>query len=272
MLLAAMLVATPAFAQETTHSSGAVDGLIDPTLTRSWSEGEERIFASATVDAGYLYLRPRGALGWGKPFRDWVGIEANPIASSAGLGAYGGLRFALSFMDLRVGPRYFSAFQHCFLDPRPSYDRLDFDHTDNPKSRILTWEAELNIGVPLGPGELIGLASASIVTGVPENKYVFEETLHVIVVPPYVWRGRIGYVFRFGPRGQYSLGPVFDVLHVPRRDDSRTLRAGPVMRIQLSRHFDVRGSFVTTIASPDRLGLVGGDFTELGVRYRWATE
>jgi hypothetical protein len=44
------------------------------------------------------------------------------------------------------------------------------------------------------------------------------------------------------------------------------------MRVQLSRHFDVRGSFVTTISSPDRLGLVGGDFTELGVRYRTATE
>jgi hypothetical protein len=40
----------------------------------------------------------------------------------------------------------------------------------------------------------------------------------------------------------------------------------------LSRHFDVRGSFVTTIVSRDRLGLVGGDFTELGVRYRLATE
>ena len=68
------------------------------------------------------------------------------------------------------------------------------------------------------------------------------------------------------------MGPVFDVLLVPRREDARTFRAGPVMRIQLSRHFDVRGSFVTTLSSPDRLGLTGGDFTELGVRYRWATE
>ena len=70
---------------------------------------------------------------------------------------------------------------------------------------------------------------------------------------------------------QHSFGPVVDVLDIPERDDSKTVRVGPVIRIQLSRHFDVRGSFVTTISSPDRLGLVGGDFTELGVRYRAAT-
>ena len=31
-------------------------------------------------------------------------------------------------------------------------------------------------------------------------------------------------------------------------------------------------SFITTLISPDRIGLQGGDFTELGVRYRWASE
>jgi hypothetical protein len=40
----------------------------------------------------------------------------------------------------------------------------------------------------------------------------------------------------------------------------------------LSRRVEVRGSFVFTVVSPDRIGLVGGDFTELGVRYRWASE
>jgi hypothetical protein len=101
---------------------------------------------------------------------------------------------------------------------------------------------------------------------------VFEETLRVVVDPPLVWRGRAGYLFRFGSHDQHSMGPVVDVLHVPARDDAVTLRAGPVLRLTLSRHFDVRGSFVATVSSPDRLGLVGGDFTELGVRWRTATE
>jgi hypothetical protein len=34
----------------------------------------------------------------------------------------------------------------------------------------------------------------------------------------------------------------------------------------------VRGSFIATVVSPDRIGLRGGDFTELGLRYRWASE
>lgn len=280
----AALVALSAFAraagaQETTHGGSPVelgpphsDALVDPTMKRSWNEGVPRPFAAVLVDAGYLYLRPRGQLGYGMPFNMWAGIEANPILVAAGLGGYGGLRVAWQYVDLRVGVRYFAAFQHAFLIPQEKFDRLDLDRTDQRKARFTTIEAELNVAVPAGPGDILATASASDVEGVPEGSYVFEETLRVIVDPPFVWRGRGGYVFRFGARDSFSLGPVVDVLDVPRRDDSLTVRAGPVMRIQLSRHFDVRGSFVTTISSPDRLGLVGGDFTELGVRYRTATE
>jgi hypothetical protein len=77
---------------------------------------------------------------------------------------------------------------------------------------------------------------------------------------------------RLGRYSQHSIGFVVDVLDVPKRDDSVTVRAGPVLRMVLSRRVEVRGSFVVTVSSPDRIGLVGGDFTELGVRYRWASE
>jgi hypothetical protein len=59
---------------------------------------------------------------------------------------------------------------------------------------------------------------------------------------------------------------------VPKREGPATLRVGPIVRVGLSRRVEVRGSFVVTVMSPDAIGLVGGDFTELGVRYRWATE
>lgn len=279
VVLAVALAAGGASAQETTHGGPPVelgpphsDALVDPSLKRSWNEGAPRLFGAVLVDAGYLYLRPRGQVGYGMPFKTWAGLEANPILVNGGVGAYGGLRLAWDYADLRVGVRHFAAFQHAFLLPKDSFDRLDLDRTDQRKARFTTIEAELNVAIPVGPGDVLATASASDVEGVPEGSYVFEETLRVIVDPPFVWRARAGYVFRFGANDHFSLGPVVDVLDVPRRDDSLTVRAGPVMRIQLSRHFDVRGSFVTTIASPDRLGLVGGDFTELGVRYRTATE
>jgi hypothetical protein len=280
--IAAMLL-VPAVAhaqQETGHGTlpatdlGAphADNLIDPAMHRSWREGEPRIFAAATIDAGYLYLRPRGHFGYGMPFNTWLGLELNPLIGRGGYGAYAGMRFAIPFADLRIGARYFSQFQRAYLTPRAEYDRLDLDERINERAKYTTLETELNVAIPAGPGDAIAMGSLSYLGDVPDGFNVFEETLRVVVVPPIVWRARAGYLFRWGAHNQHSIGPVVDLLDIPARDDSRTMRLGPVLRIQLSRHFDVRGSFVTTILSPDKLGLVGGDFTELGVRYRIATE
>jgi hypothetical protein len=248
------------------------DPLVDSAIRRSWNEGHARPFLAATLDVGWTYLRPRASLGYGKPFNTWVGLDLNPIVSGNGFGAYGGLRIALPRLDLRFGPRYFSSFNREYLNPKRSYNRLDLASTLGDPAHVVTYEAEAEFSIPAGPGDVVGLGSISYVTGIPEDHYVFEETLRVIVAPPIVWRARAGYVIRFGSARQHSLGLVADVLDVPKRDDSRTLRAGPVVRIVLSRRVEVRGSFIPTLISPDHIGLVGGDFTELGFRYRWATE
>jgi hypothetical protein len=248
------------------------DALIDTKMRRSWDEGDSRLFLATTLDVGWTYLRPRASVGYGKPFGKWVGVDANPIIAGIGLGGYGGLRLSLPRFDIRVGPRYFAAFNRNYLNPRGSYNRLDLDSTAGDPSRVVTYEVEAEGSFPAGPGDIIALGSISYVTGVPEGQLVFEQTLRVIVEPPLVWRGRIGYVVRFGSFRQHSIGVVADVLDVPKRDDSRTVRVGPIIRIVLSRRVEVRGSFVPTIISPDHIGLIGGDFTELGFRYRWATE
>ncbi|MEJ7733332.1 MAG: hypothetical protein WKG00_29570 [Polyangiaceae bacterium] len=248
------------------------DALIDPRMARSWGAAPTRWFAATTFDIGFVYGRPRLSLGYGKPFTKWVGIDVNPIAASSGVGGYGGLRLEMAFFDLRVGSRYWFPFNRAYLDPRDSYDRLELERDFGQKGITLTHEAELDVSIPAGPGNILLRGSASYVTGVPDDKLVFESALHVIVDPPFVWRARAGYAVRFGKYSQHSMGLVGDVLHVPARDDSITVRAGPIVRVVLSRRVDVRGSFVTTVISPDRIGLVGGDFTELGVRYRWATE
>ena len=248
------------------------DALIDPRMLRSWGVAPPRIFLATTFDVGFVYARPRLSVGYGRPFTSWVGVDANPIATSAGLGAYGGLRFELPYVDLRLGPRYFSPFNHTYLDTKPSYSRVDLETGVGAKANALTYEAELDAAIPLGPGTVLLRGSVSYVTGVPVGQSVFEETLHVIVEPPWVWRARAGYAVRLGTYSQHSIGLVADVLDVPKRDDSTTVRVGPILRLVLSRRVEVRGSFVITVLSPDRIGLVGGDFTELGVRYRWATE
>jgi hypothetical protein len=248
------------------------DALIDPKMARSWATLPARAFVATTVDFGFVYFRPRVSLGYGRPFTQWAGVDANPIASTRGLGAYGGLRVELPHVDFRFGPRYFSSFERTYFPVQPSYARIDLERDTGEQARTLTWEAELDLSAQLGPGRVLLRGSGSYVSGVPEGSAVFEETLHIIVTPPLVWRTRLAYTFTFGSRDQHSLGPAVDVLAVPKRDDSMTIRVGPIIRMQLSRRVDVRGSFIVTVVSPDTIGLVGGDFTELGIRYRWASE
>lgn len=248
------------------------DALIDPKMARSWGTSPSRRFIATTFDFGFVYVRPRLSFGYGRPFTQWVGVDVNPIAQTAGLGGYGGLRVEIPHLDWRAGARFFSAFEHTYLDRKPSYQRIDLEREEGTLARTLTWESELDLSFKLGPGALLLRGSASYIMGVPDDKNAFEETLHIIVNPPFVWRARVAYVFLFGARGQHSLGPAVDFLAVPKRDDSRTIRVGPILRMQLSRRVDVRGSFVATIISPDRIGLRGGDFGELGLRYRWASE
>jgi hypothetical protein len=201
-----------------------------------------------------------------------VGLDANPIISGNGVGAYGGLRLALPRVDFRFGPRYFASFNREYLVRKRSYERLDLDSTVGGPARVVTFEAEVDFSIPAGPLDFVGTASASHVSGFPNGFDAFEEALRVIVAPPWVWRARGGSVLRFGSARQHSVGLVADVLHVPTRDDSVTVRIGPIVRIVLSRRVEVRGSFVPTVISPDQIGLLGGDFTELGFRYRWATD
>lgn len=248
------------------------DALIDPKMARSWGTLPARPFAATTVDFGFVYIRPRLSLGYGRPFTQWVGVDVNPIAQTSGLGGYGGLRVEIPHLDWRIGGRYFSSFQHTYLPPQESYDRIEFERRVSDKARYLTWETELDLTFNLGPGRLLLRGSASYVTGVPEDRYVFEETLRVIVDPPWVLRTRVAYGYVFGSHRQHSIGPAVDFFEVPGRDDSRTVRVGPVLAMKLSRRVEVRGSFVFTVISPDRIGLKGGDSTELGLRYRWASE
>jgi hypothetical protein len=265
---AALALAAPRVRAE---EAAPPDLLVDPALRRSWNEGPARPFAASTVDVGFLYLRPRLSLGYGRPHATWAGVDINPLLQSSGLGAYAGLRGALPFLDARVGARGFYAFEHSYLDPQASYARLDLENTSNGHAMYVTYETELTANVPVGPGDLLLIGSLSSIRGVPAGKYVFEETLHVIAKPPAVWRARAGYALVPLPSlGRHTIAPVVDVLGVPGRD-AVSVRAGVIVRVLLSRSLEVRGTFVPTVTSPDTIGLVGGDFTELGLRWRWAT-
>lgn len=263
---------------DTSHAFAAPSAAASPSAEppvaqqiRTWNEGAPRLFLATTTDVGFIYLRPRLSFGYGKPHGTWFGVDANPAIAGPGASGYGGFRLAAPHFDIRVGARYFYAFQHSFLQKRPSYKRLELESTTLGPASTLTWETEANADIPAGPGDILLLGSVSYLSNVPTNQNVFEESLRVIVDPPWVVRGRIGYGLRFGPHGQVSVGVVGDFVAVPERK-TLLVRVGPVIRLALSRAIEVRGSFVPRVVSPDDLGLLDSDFTELGLRWRWATE
>ena len=300
LALASMLAATSASAQETTPGvvrgdrvltdedsrqtttnerpplalfpASPEDSLIDPRMARSWSTAPARSFVATTFDVGFVYLRPRVSLGYGKPFSSWVGIDVNALAQTSGLGGYAGLRLEIPYVDLRMGPRLFRAFTRTYLPVKDSYFRLDVETNSGKPAVTVAYEAEVDASIPAGPGNILFRGSATYLTGPADDEAAFEETLHVIVRPPFVWRARGGYAFRLGSHEQHSIGILADHLDVPKRNDSLTVRVGPSIRFTLSRRVELRGIFVVSVKSPDRIGLVGGDFGELGVRYRWASE
>ncbi|MDP9002340.1 MAG: hypothetical protein M3O46_19790, partial [Myxococcota bacterium] len=48
-------------------------------------------------------------------------------------------------------------------------------------------------------------------------------------------------------------------------------RGGVVASFAIDDHLEALGLLVVPIWSRDSLGIAGGDFGELGIRYRWAT-
>jgi hypothetical protein len=274
LFLAGVAIALASLGREARADEKATPTVPETTLPSKqpnyWARGENRLFASAMIDVGYLYLRPRITVGYGKPFLLWAGLDANPIATSSGLGAYAGLRLQVPWFDLRVGARGFRAFEHHFLAPQGSYETVDLQNATGPLSQYVTLEAELSGAIPVGPGSILLVLTAASVQGVPSGWYVYEETLHAITNPPGIYRARFGYGLRLGSEGNARVGLVGEALDLPGRREV-VFRAGVVAGFTIDDHLEALGLLLVPVAGVDSLGIAAGDYGEFGIRYRWAT-
>ena len=238
--------------------------------TEDWKHGHMRPFFATSIDVGFLYFRPRVSVGYGLPHSTWIGLDANPIITSEGAGGWIGVRTALPNINLRFGGRYFYAFRRSFLRPQDTYTLTDIEVRSGPDSSYLSLEAELTGNYPMGPGVMHMELAATSVLLVDRGYYVFEETIRVVLDPPYVWRARLGYSLPFGQQGLFRVGAVVELVGIPKRG-MFILRGGLIVRVPLFRNLEARGTFIPVWASPDTLGLAGGDSFLVGIRYRWAT-
>ncbi|MCA9669622.1 MAG: hypothetical protein KC503_28700 [Myxococcales bacterium] len=246
-------------------------GLVE-TRTPPWRLQPKRWFFATRVDLGFVFLRPRISLGYGQPHARWLGIDINPIVSGEGLGAYGGLRFALPYLDLRVGGRWrFFTFRRSFLEQKDRYIREDIELRDGPKSRYAALEAELTGNFPIRKLSLLQFELAgSYVIGVPDGYNVYEEDIRVVLEPPWVWRARVGYAFRLLREDALTVGLLVEIVHNPGRDKF-AIRGGVRMALRIRYDLDMRLAFIPVLVSKDSLGAAGGDVFLIGLRWRWAT-
>jgi hypothetical protein len=252
-------------------SPAAPSGTDQAVVARYWELGRTRPFLAGSVEAGFPYLRPRFAAGYGRPFWSWLGAEAYPLLSLGGVGQYFGATAALPGFTLRTGARYFFPFERSLLLPRDGFTRTDLDLGEGPRADYLAFEAEVTATAPLLNGSIFGVLTGYRVSRVPNGYYVFEESLRVVVEPPYVWRARLGYLLALSENGAIRVGVAGEVIGLPGREEL-VVRAGLLGSVSTSAQLDVQVAFIPVLASPDKLGLAGGDFGQLGVRYRFATD
>lgn len=254
-LLALALASTPARAQD------------------RWNEGGARAFVSSDSEVGWLYARPNLAAGFGRPHHAWAGLELSPGVNDSAVNVYAGARGRIPHLDLQLGARVVYPFTHTLRPVQDRYNRLDLESEDGPKANYRTWEAQLAGDVPLPGGRAFALFTGYYVVVAPENEglRLYEETLKVIVEPPWVWRARLGYLLEFGRDDAVKLGPAAEVLGLVGRDRV-VVRAGGIASVDVSSFVAVQATFIPVIASPDTLGVAGADFGRLGLRLRWATK
>lgn len=234
-----------------------------------WGTQDDGFFVSGRVDLGIYFFRPRVSLGYGKAHWRWIGIETNPIISGEGIGIYSGLRAALPFVDIRIGGRYRWTFQRSYLRPQYRFTREDIEDTSEERSTYLSWEAELTGGLPLWIGSLQTELGITAITGVPDEFFVYEETLRVVAKAPWVWRALFGYGIAFLKQSALRVALVAQLVGIPGRDEI-LIRAGLTARFRLSYNLELRGTFLPAVRSRDDLGLAGGDTYQIGLRYLWA--
>ncbi len=268
--------AAPAFGQKAfgvdpvAPGPPASTGTEQALVSRYWELGRPRFFFGTTLEAGYAYVRPRFGLGYGLPYWRWFGLEAYPIVSLNSFGGYAGIGAAVPGLTFRAGGRYTFPFSRFYLQPRDSFTRFDTELREGDRATYLSLEAELSGTVPVPAGSLFAVATAYRVMMVPDGFYLYEESLRQVMKPPYIWRGRLGYLFAFGRDAAIRLGPVGDLIGLPGRSEF-VVRAGVVASVAIDAHLDAQASLVPVIVSPDSLGLAAADFGQLGVRFRWAT-
>lgn len=235
----------------------------------AWQSDEDSFYASSASDAGIVYARPQLTLGYGSPFWKFSGFDGYLLSTNGFAAAYAGWRASLPFLDVMFGHRWNYPYDRRYLPPKDVYRPRDLE-LDDPAERATyeVTELELTLLAPVLHGAAF-IELHPMWFDAPGDKWVFEEVMRVVIVPPFAMRTRLGYVYGFGVRQDLKIGAMVEYLVTPGRP-MNTTRVGPLALVSFTKHFE--GLFTTTVvvSGPDELGGYTGTYGFMGVRYRWA--
>ena len=218
---------------------------------------------------GIIYLRPRATIGYGAPFWQFVGVDAWWMTNTAFTTAYLGWRANLPWLDVQIGGRKVYPFNRRLLPIRRSHNGDDLAFGDGDvRSEYHAIDFETLITLPLLHGGVFN-ANQAVWVDAPRDRHLYEESLRVIMQPPFMLGTRTGYVYGFGASQDLKAGIMVEWLITPHREKN-AVRVGPVALYTFSRHFDAQFAFSPNVYGPDELGLFHGTYALLGLQHRYA--
>jgi hypothetical protein len=190
--------------------------------------------------------------------------------STSALGGYVGGRIEGDFFELRTGMLYQYSFNRSYLPEAPSYDRRDIDVIEGPRAEYWLSDSELEVYVPLGRFRLRSQTQLVFAGGMPDDHYLYVDTLWVVAGPGLTIRAQLGLEW-FVPGTNIGITPAAEVVWLDTRETT-VVRAGAQVRWLLSDEFEVRTTILPVLYSIDQLGRASGDVLEVSLRWRWASK
>lgn len=255
--IALLLVPSVLSAQERASGAAFVD---------DWSKGRVRTFLALSGSAGAV-SRADLTLGYGKPYWTYVGVSTE-AASSAELASLATrVRLAFVYLDLSLGYARIWSYRHTEL-PREDTAR-DLKRGELADARYHAFSLVL-AGLFPGPGGFFEWQLEGQHTlGVSADRLLYEEQLRVVMRPPWLLLGRLGYGYRFARERAYA-GALAEAIW-PGGRDAVIVRAGPMFGWSFSPRWDLAMGVTKEVHGPDALSF----YEELGgnvrVRYRTAS-
>jgi len=254
------------------------NGLATPTVPQRpptpryspWQTKKMSPFVSLATDAGFIYFRPRLTLGYGAPFWNYVGVQADAISTNSFFQTTVGWRATLPFLDCTMSVRSVYPYDRRYLPRQKSYSAGDLG-LDHPGARRSTYDAldlEIAAVAPVLHGGIF-VQLHPLFVNAPRETDLYEEYIRAVMRPPFALGTRVGYLYGIDQDESVKIGVMGEYVVLPGRPSNVT-RLGPVAIATLGKHFDAFAAFSFAVSSPDTLGLENATYAFIGVLHRWA--